>query len=62
MVYSLLYAADHLGLSSLNEFKNAVRALNDPLAVEQYINPDIKNLLTPQPTADELNIYMVEMS
>ena len=33
MIYSLLYAADRLGLSSLNEFKTAMRALNDPQAV-----------------------------
>ena len=38
-IYSLIYAADHLGLSSLNEFKSVMRSLNDPQAVKQYINP-----------------------
>ena len=39
MIYSLLYAADHMGLSSLIEFKNLMRALNDPTTVEKYVNP-----------------------
>lgn len=43
-VYTLLFAADHLGLSSLNEFKTVMKALNnpDPLEADQYINPEIK--------------------
>lgn len=30
-VHTMLYAADHLGLSSLNEFKAVMRALNNPM-------------------------------
>jgi hypothetical protein len=33
MIYSLIYAADHLDLSSLTEFKNLMRALNNPIAL-----------------------------
>jgi hypothetical protein len=62
MVYSLIYAADHMGLSSLQEFKALMRALNDPVALEKYVNRDILNALIPKPSSDELNIYMVEMS
>lgn len=61
-IYSLLYAADMLGLSSLKEFKDLMRALNDPLAVNKYINPEIIELLKPSPTPEELNIYMLEFS
>lgn len=62
MIYSLIYAADHLGLSSLAEFKTLMRALNDPVAVEKYVNPDIIAALTPSPTPEEINTYMLEMS
>jgi hypothetical protein len=61
-IYSLIYGADHLGLSSLNEFKAVLKALNDPQAVPKYTNPEIVQLLTASPTPEELNIYMVEMS
>lgn len=60
-VHSLLYAADQLGLSSLNEFKSAMRALNDPLMADKFVNPEIKQLLSPTPTPYELNIYVLEM-
>lgn len=62
MIYSLIYAADLMGLSSLVEFKNLMRALNDPVAVEKYVNPDIMRALVPSPTPQELNIYFCEMS
>ena len=39
MIYSLIYAADHMGLSSLKEFKALMRALNDPVSVDKYVNP-----------------------
>ncbi len=39
LIYSLIYGADHLGLSSLNEFKAVLRALNDPVAVPKFTNP-----------------------
>lgn len=61
-IYSLLYAADLLGLSSLKEFKDLMRALNDPAALVVYVNPDIISLLAPTPTPEELNIYMLEFS
>lgn len=50
MVYSLIYAAEKLGLSSLNEFKSAMKALNDPLAVDAYVIADVKQLLAPSAT------------
>ena len=62
MIYSLIFAADQLGLSSLTEFKALMRALNDPVAVEKYVNPDIISSLTPSPTPEEMNTYMLEMS
>lgn len=39
MIYSLIYAADRMGLSSLSDFKSLMRALNDPVALEKYVNP-----------------------
>lgn len=62
LIYSLIYGADQLGLSSLNEFKSVMRALNDPVAVPKHTNPEILQLLSPNPTPEELNIYVVEMS
>jgi hypothetical protein len=50
MIYSLIYAADHMGLSSLVEFKALMRALNDPVALEKYVNIEIIKALTPSPT------------
>lgn len=62
MIYSLIFAADHMGLSSLNEFKTLMRALNDPVAVQKYVNPEILNALAPNPSAEEINVYMLEFS
>ena len=62
MIYSLIYAADHLGLSSLAEFKNLMKALNNPIALDKYLNPEIVSALAPTPTPEELNIYMLEFS
>ena len=62
MVYSLIYAAEHMGLSSLLEFKNLMRALNDPVGVEKYVNKDILNALSPSPSPEELNTYILEFS
>jgi hypothetical protein len=59
MIYSLIFAANTLGLSSLTEFKALMRALNDPVALEKYVNPEIAVAITPTPTAEELNIYML---
>lgn len=61
-IFSLQFAADHMGLSSLNDFRNVIRTLYDPQGVTKYCNPDIVLLLSPTPTAQELNLYMVEMS
>lgn len=61
-IFSLLYAADHLGVSSLNEFKSVMRALNDPTIAMNYVNPEIIDLLKPTPTPYELNIYAIEMA
>jgi hypothetical protein len=36
--------------------------MNDPIAVPKYTNPEIIQLLTASPSAEELNLYMVEMS
>lgn len=61
-IYSLLYAAEVMGLSSLNEFRAVMKALNNPVAVKQFVNPEIIQQLTPSPSSEELNMYMVEMS
>lgn len=39
-----------------------MRALNDPVGVEKYVNPEILNLLTPTPSPEELNMYVLEMA
>lgn len=39
-----------------------MRALNDPVAVQKYVNPEIMAALSPSPTAEELNMYMLEFS
>lgn len=61
-IYSLIYAADTLGLSSLKEFKDLMRALNDPVIVNKYIKTQIIDLLKPTPSPFELNIYILEFS
>lgn len=38
-----------------------MRALNNPMAVNQYVSPEIMQLLTPNPTPEEMNIYVLEM-
>lgn len=62
LIYSLLYAAEHMGLSSLVEFKNLMKALNDPVSIEKYVNPEVLRALTPSPSPEELNVYFCEMS
>jgi hypothetical protein len=52
MIYSLIFAADQMGLSSLAEFKALMRALNDPVGVQKYVNPDLINALLPSPSAE----------
>lgn len=37
-------------------------ALNNPLQAEKYVNPEIKQMLSPTPTPYEINIYVLEMS
>ena len=59
MIYSLMFAADHMGLSSLIEFKNLLKALNNPGIVDKYVNKDIRGALEPSPLPEELNTYMV---
>ena len=39
-----------------------MKALNDPVALKKYVNPEIIQQLTPQPLPEEMNMYMVEMS
>jgi hypothetical protein len=62
LIYSLIYGSNQLGLSSLNEFKTVMKALNDPVAVPKFTNPEIIQLLTPSPSPEELNVYMLEMA
>ena len=62
LIYSLIYGANQLGLSSLNEFKTVMKALNDPQAVPKHCNHEIVQLLSPNPTPEELNVYMLEFS
>jgi hypothetical protein len=35
--------------------------MNNPVLVEKYANPDIKQLLMPTPSPFEVNIYVLEM-
>lgn len=49
-IYSLQFAADHMGLSSLNDFRNVIRSLYDPAGILKYCNQDIVLLLSPTPT------------
>lgn len=51
-IHSLLYAADRMGLSSLNEFKAVMKALNDPTGQLQFTNPEIIQLLSPHPPSE----------
>lgn len=39
MIYTLIYAAETMGLSSLKEFRDLMKALNDPQAVMTLVNP-----------------------
>lgn len=39
-----------------------MKALNDPIAVGNHVNPEIFQLLKPTPTPEELNMYMIEMA
>lgn len=39
-----------------------MKALNDPLQADKYVNPEIKQMLSPTPTPYEINIYVLEMS
>jgi hypothetical protein len=41
MIYTLIYAAETMGLSSLKEFRDLMRALNDPNIINTYVNPEI---------------------
>lgn len=38
-----------------------MKQLNNPMVAEQYVNPEIRELLTPTPTPYEINIYVLEM-
>ena len=51
-----------MGLSSLNDFRHAIRTLYDPQGTLKYCNQDIALLLSPTPTPQEINVYMVEMA
>ena len=39
-----------------------MKALNDPLSVKEYVNPEIIQHLTPSPTDYEMNVYILEMA
>lgn len=51
-----------MGLSSLKEFRDLMRALNDPQTLLLYVNKEIIDLLSPHPSPVELNQYFLEMS
>lgn len=48
-IYSLQFAADHMGLSSLNDYRMVIRSIYDPLGVLNHCNKDIVQLLSPTP-------------
>lgn len=39
-----------------------MRALNDPVSLNIYVNPEIMQLLQPTPSPEELNMYILEFS
>ncbi len=39
-----------------------MKALNDPITLNNYVSQEIKELLSPHPSAIELNQYFIEMS
>jgi len=49
-IFTLQFAADRMGLSSLNDFRHVIRSLYDPQSAIKYCNPDIVLLLNPTPT------------
>jgi hypothetical protein len=49
-IFTLHFAADRMGLSSLNDFRHVIRSLYDPQQALKYCNPDIVLLLSPTPT------------
>ena len=57
----MIYTGYHLGLSSLNEFKSVMKAINTPVEGNLYVNPEIVLLLAISPTLYELNVYALEM-
>ena len=61
-IYTLIYAAEVMGLSSLQEFRAVMKALNDPTVVGKYVNKEVMELLSPKPAPEELNIYVLEMA
>lgn len=48
-----------MGLSSLKEFRDLMRALNDPQTLLLYVNKEIIDLLSPHPSPVELNQYFL---
>jgi hypothetical protein len=61
-IYTLDFAAEHMGLSSLNDYKTVMRSMYSPMSVQQHCNKDIIQLLSPTPSPQELNLYVIEMS
>lgn len=49
-IYTLIYAAEVMGLSSLQEFRALMKALNDPTTVGKYVNQEVLQLLSPRST------------
>ena len=39
-----------------------MKALNDPVSLQKYVNPELVQQLTPEPLPEEMNIYMLEMA
>ncbi len=51
-IYSLQFAADHMGISSLDDYRRVTKSLYSVKDMQNYCNKDLVQLLTPTPTPD----------
>ena len=61
-IYTLQFAAEHMGISSLDDYRKVVRSLYNPVVMQEKCDKQIIQLLNPTPSAQEINIDIVQMS
>lgn len=49
-------------LNTLEEFKKCMNYFDNEILMEQHADQKVKDFLTPHPTPEEVNMYMLEMS